>query len=362
LPPVVERARWAGAVLAATGAAGAWWVGLALVDGPAGLTRGLWWDADYAAAVPRAGADPVAFLHGYVGALPAQPIALRGHPPGFVVLFGFLDRIGLGGPVPAALLVIAGGLAAVPAVLVTARIVAGEAAARRAAPFVALAPCGLWVVTSTDGLSMGTAAWAVALAALAGSARGRRADLLAAGAGVLAAVTLLQSYGLVLMALPAGAVVAAIAGRDRWRVPTVATAAAGTVLAAVGAAGFWWPAGLLATMHEYRTLDLERPYGYFLLANAAALALAVGPATAVAVARLRDRRVGLLVGGGLAAVVVAELSGLSEGEVERIWLPFTVWVLPAGAVLWSSRRAVHGWLGAQVAAALAVTVTVETLW
>ena len=94
----------------------------------------------------------------------------------------------------------------------------------------------------------------------------------------------------------------------------------------------------------------------------AAWALVLGPATAVGVARLRDRRAWALVGGGLAAAAVAELTGLSEGEVERIWLPFTICVLPAGAVLWSSRRAARAWLGVQVAVALAVTATVETLW
>ena len=44
-------------------------------------------------------------------------------------------------------------------------------------------------------------------------------------------------------------------------------------------------------------------------------------------------RLWLLVGGGLAAVAIADLSGMSKGEVERIWLPFLPWVLLAAAAL-----------------------------
>ena len=56
-------------------------------------------------------------------------------------------------------------------------------------------------------------------------------------------------------------------------------------------------------------------------------------------------RLWLLVGGGLLAALAADVSGLSSGEVERIWLPFTIWVLPAGAALWTSRRARAGLAG-----------------
>ena len=36
---------------------------------------------------------------------------------------------------------------------------------------------------------------------------------------------------------------------------------------------------------------------------------------------LRDRRVWMLVGGAVIGALLADLSGLSKGEVERIWLP-----------------------------------------
>ncbi len=63
--------------------------------------------------------------------------------------------------------------------------------------------------------------------------------------------------------------------------------------------------------------------------------------------RLRDPRLWLLVGGGLAAIALADLSGMSKGEVERIWLPFVPWIAVA-TVVFRGREA-RGWLGAQVA-------------
>jgi hypothetical protein len=359
LPHVVERVRWRSACLVSAASALVWWLALALVDGTSGLTRGLHWDADYASAVPAAASDPVGFLHDYVPELAGHPIALRGHPPGFVLLFAALERIGLGGPGWAAAVVLLAGATAVVAVLVTMRLLAGETSARRAAPFVALAPAAIWITTSTDALTMATAAWVVAAIALAGGRDGLWSDAIAVAAGLLAAFTALQSYGLVLMVLPVALV--ALAER-RVRPVLVAGAVALGATLALSMAGFWWLDGLSATVREYRTLDLERPYLPFLVINLAAWALALGPATAAGLARLRDRRVWIVVGGGLLAAAAAELSGLSSGEVERIWLPFTLLVLPAGLAAGASRAGATFWLSAQVATALVITATIETVW
>jgi hypothetical protein len=115
-------------------------------------------------------------------------------------------------------------------------------------------------------------------------------------------------------------------------------------------------------MREYHALDLERPYAYFLVANVAAFALQLGPATAVALTRLRDRNLWVLVGGGLAAAALANLSGLSEGEVERIWLPFGLLVLPACAALRQGDDLPRSWLAAQAACAITIEVLVRTAW
>jgi hypothetical protein len=49
---------------------------------------------------------------------------------------------------------------------------------------------------------------------------------------------------------------------------------------------------------------------------------------------------------------------MSKGETERIWLPFAPWLLVATAALRGSR----GWLGAQIALALALQLGVRSPW
>ena len=123
-------------------------------------------------------------------------------------------------------------------------------------------------------------------------------------------------------------------------------------------------------------LRVSRPYWYFVLADLSAWALALGPALAVALDppdRLACRirwwtRSGLRRGHGLALLVVggwprpwlADLSGMSEAEVERIWLPFGVWVLLAGAAL--AGRRVRPWLALQAASAVVLVALVTTQW
>ena len=60
------------------------------------------------------------------------------------------------------------------------------------------------------------------------------------------------------------------------------------------------------------------------------------------------------------AVLAADLSGLSKAEVERIWLPFAVWLVAAAALL--PARQIRWWLGAQAVIALAVNHLLLTTW
>ena len=76
-------------------------------------------------------------------------------------------------------------------------------------------------------------------------------------------------------------------------------------------------------------------------------------------ARLRDQATWLLVGGALLAVAFADLSGLSKGEVERIWLPFAVWIVVAAS---AHRPPARTWLALQVGLAVAVQVLTRTGW
>jgi hypothetical protein len=369
LPAVVPRLRWWSAVAVGTGSAALWWVALALVDGTDGLTRGLEWKADFASVLPGFADDPHGFLTGFTSTIQDYSIQVRGHPPGLPLVLVVLHRLGLQGPGWAAALCLASAAAGVVAVLVTVRAVAGEDTARRALPFLALAPAAIWIGVSFDALYIGPSAWCVALLVLALQREGRPMVALAVAGGLLGALTAMLSYGLVLVAcIPIAVALASTTTRTSstrprsWRPLLIGAAVATATVFAFVAFGFWWFAGLAATREEYYVLDLDRPYAYFFVNNLAAWALCLGPATFVAVARLRDHKLWLLVGGGLAAAALANLSGMSMGEVERIWLPFAVWVLPAGAVLATRRRSVHLWLTAQAATALLLTAFISTNW
>lgn len=359
-PRLSRELEWRVLVLGSVLVGAAWAVALALIDGWTGLTSALDSRHDYLADVDKIG-SPVGFLSSFVDNLGGFSVHVQGHPPGLLLSLAGLDRVGLGGSAFAAVMFIAAGASAGAAVLVGVRDVAGERVARRAAPFLVLAPAAIWIATSADALYAGVGAWAVALVVLATGRRGRRGDAYAVAGGVLIGAVAFLSYGLVLLA----AIPCAVAWQRRHaRALVLAAIGTAAVFLAFAAAGFSWFAGLLATReHYYAGIASRRPYAEFLVVNAAALGIALGPAVAVALARLRDRRLGLLVVPTFLAIGVAMLSGLSKGEVERIWLPFSVWLLPACAVLavgpdTNTRR----WLGLQGAAALAVAIVVRTPW
>ncbi len=361
------RLSWRGLLVAAFVVAGAWAVALALIDGVSELTRPLLGPSDYLRDVPLV-SGPHAFLSGFVAEIGRYHQHVRGHPPGMVLLLWAMDRLRLGGPGWAAALDVVGGAAMVPAALVAMREVAGETRARAAAPFVAVAPAAIWVATSGDALFAGVAAWAVALIVLAMRQRGVRSDVLALAGGLLFGAAAMLSYGVALAALVPAA--AAVRFR-RIRPLAVAGGAAALVLLALAVAGFWWFAGLSATTAQYRaSVARLRPQGYFWLGDLGAFAIVLGPAAAAGLARLRDRATWFLVGAALAAVIIADASGLSKGEVERIWLPFVPWVLLACSALAfqgpdagsTSRLTKQLWLAASLATGLALQLLLHTTW
>ncbi len=68
----------------------------------------------------------------------------------------------------------------------------------------------------------------------------------------------------------------------------------------------------------------------------------------------------LLALGAALAILAATISGLSKSEVERIWLPFLLWLVPLTALLPAahSRR----WLVASDGWALLVGIVFRTTW
>jgi 4-amino-4-deoxy-L-arabinose transferase-like glycosyltransferase len=250
--------------------------------------------------------------------------------------------------------------AAAVAMAVAARELAGEDFARRAAPFLVVAPAAVWH-TNADVVFGGIALGGLALLVLACGRRGRASDWRALLGGALLGLSLLFSHGLALMALPALAVVV---HRRRLRPALLAGAAALAVVLLPLAWGYWWIAGLSSTKTVYDlNLARVRPYGYFFVANLAAFAVAVGPATAVALTRLRSRGAWVLVAGGLAAVLAADVSGMSLAETERIWQPFMPMVLVAGGALAVGRASRgRGWLGLQAVVTVLLVAWLRSPW
>lgn len=357
-PALADRLRWRHLLGVAYATALAWTASLALVDGwHRGLAGRLTTGHEYLSEVHRA------TVRGFADRiLDGQPDSwtthVAGHPPGALLVFTGLDRIGLGGGGWAAVGCVVVGASAAISVPVAVKALAGEATARAAAPFVVLFPGAVWVGASADGLFMGVTAAGIALLAVS------RGHVTAFGAGVVLGAGCLLSYGLVLMAPIAASVF--VIGK-RWVTLPAALLGAAAVPAAFAAAGFWWLDGYHLVVERYHQgIADDRPYAYWVWANVACVVAAVGPAAAASSRRAFGDHVSaagrwlLLPLSAVVAILLADLSGLSKAEVERIWLPFTVWVTVATAVLPVHSR--RGWLAVQAATALAVNHLVLTAW
>jgi hypothetical protein len=363
-PRLAARASWRWVVALTAAATAVWTAALAVSDGWDRLTAPLTTRHEYepyAAGIGGAGD----FVRHFVERLPGAPVHVQGHPPGAPLVPWLLDRLGLGGAGWFALVVLAGWGVAVAASLVAARAVAGEAAARRAAPALVLLPAAVWAGTSADALFAAVLAVGVALAVSARPvtvAAGRtigREQLTAATGGAVLGIGLLLTYGgAALVGIPV------LLHLRRGRIGAAAAVVGGVAAVLVATAaltGFWWFDGLQATRGAYYDgVASDRPAPYFaLVGNPGALAFALGPVVVVGlVAALRHRRdaASWLPLAGLLVVTVADLSLLSKGEVERIWLPFVPWLALAAP---APRR---GALAVQVTLALLLQAGLRSKW
>jgi hypothetical protein len=342
-PVASRRLPWRSLLLVTWLTATAWTVALTLVDGPlrgwVGRVNGT---GGYLAQIPKTGSVS-SLIHGFASHIPehsAAPwdISIAGDPPGALLTFVGLDRISLAGAWWASALCVVVGTSAAMAVLVAVRALGDESVARRVAPFVALAPLAVWVGVSADGYFAGVAAWGIALLTLAATRSTRASDALAVAAGLLLGWSVFLDYGLILLAIPAIAVVVATSNA-RPLIGGVAGALFVTAFFTVQ--GYWWLDGLFLLRHRYYTgIAHYRPYGYWVWANVVSLACAIGLPAVVGLRRAFDRdalrrRSGLeiLLVAFVAVVMAADISGLSKAEVERIWLPFAVWLVAAPALL-----------------------------
>ncbi|MGZ4682699.1 MAG: hypothetical protein ACXV8G_09595 [Acidimicrobiales bacterium] len=322
-PEVARRVRWRWLLVVGWATALGWTVILALADGP--LAHQLARDDDYQAMLPFVrdhGLGAYFRLFHDRDLLSSFPVHVRSHPAGMVTLFRLMEQIGLRGSGWRTALVLAGGAVVVPAALVAARELFGESSTRKVAPFLVLMPSAVWFGTTPDGFFAGVVAVSIA-AYVVGCRRDSR--LAFAVAGVAAATAVSFTYGAVPLL-----VCTAVAGLV-WKRRLVGSAIWIGGIAAVALtwriAGFDLVQGFSAVRTQY-DIDIgqqARPYSYFVWSNLTVVALAVGPAVLVALVRLRGR-CWLALAPVLAALVLADLSGLSKGEVERIWLPFYPWL------------------------------------
>jgi hypothetical protein len=188
------------------------------------------------------------------------------------------------------------------------------------------------------------------------------------------------SYGLLsIFALPLAVLVLTRPSR-----PVVLALVAGCLVVPVTVtlAGFSWWDGMAATHAAWASgAGSRRPYAYFLVGDLAVLALLIGPAAAqalpyvlrraVALVRVvptrpeQDRddphvgRLGALIFAALLGILALDLSGVTRGEVERIWLPYAAWMTAAAAVHRAPARAL---LLAQAVIALLLQALVRSPW
>jgi hypothetical protein len=373
-PTVAQRLSWRVLTLGSWATACGWAFALAMIDGwQRGFAGRLTTRDEYLSQVGSITDIPAMVRTFSSRILDFQPNSwvthVSGHPPGALLTFVWLDRIGLHGGAWAGLLCLLFGSSAAAAVLIAVRALADEQTARRAAPFVAVAPTAIWVAVSADAYFAGVAAWGIALLAVAVRHAVRFPALVAAAAGLLLGWGVFINYGLALMGIPALAVlVSASDWRAVLRALGPAFLAALAVAVTFAAAGFYWFDGYSLVQQRYwQGVAKDRPFAYWGWANLACVVCAIGLGSVAGISRLFDaaairRRSGfhLVLLAMLAAIVFADLSMLSKAEVERIWLPFTVWLTAAPALL--PVRSHRLWLALNAVGAMVINTVIFTNW
>ena len=150
---VAQRLPWRSVPWATWATACAWAFSLAMIDGwQRGFAGQLTAPHEYLRQVPTVTDIPEAVRTFAGRILDFQPDSwmthVSGHPPGALLTFVWLDRIGLGGGAWAGLLCLLVGSSAAAAIVVAVRALTDEHTARLAAPFVAVAPTAIWIAVS----------------------------------------------------------------------------------------------------------------------------------------------------------------------------------------------------------------------
>lgn len=313
-----------------------------------------------------------------------QPVHLKGHPPGYVLILKAMDQIGLRSPWAAAALSWLAAASVAVGLVVIVRLCGRGDAWRRVAPFAIVAPYAVWMGTSADAVFTAFGVWGVAgVVASAYAVRTRSRLLLGLAGGISLGCGVFLSYGLApFVIIPGLAILVTPSISWRERAQSIAATALGGlgVVAVFAVFRFWWFDGLATTRIFYwKGTAKFRPWGYFFVANIANVAIASGPAVmaglgAVLGAGLRGAKTGFrslvetvdrswaLSMGAVIAMFGANVSQLSKGETERIWLPFFVFLVPLTSVLGRSARSTRSWVALQAAIGLVLQIGLLSKW
>jgi len=292
------------------------------------------------------------FLDRFAELVPALPVHVAGHPPGFLLS---LEALALRDPGEIVGFITVTGALAVPlAYLLARRLLATEERARIAG-LLALLACG----TTLYGVSAADATYA---------ALGTGAALaLVAAPRVLGpfALAVASFFSYALLAIGAWAVVVR-ARTDGVRAALVLAAACAAALAGAYAllwalTGFELPEALGRTAEVYEnSVARDRPYAYWVFGSPAAWLAFMGLPLAWLLARARPaaQPAALAL---LLVVAVSALGGFTKAETERIWLMYVpLACVVAAAVL--PRRWLLPVLALLAAQTLAVELLFGTVW
>jgi hypothetical protein len=369
-PRLARSLRWRWLLVGSFVVGLAWMLSLAFVDGVAGVA-GILVKPHEELNTAHQVTNISVMLHEFISRIPLHAphnwqVQVAGHPPGALLFFVLLVHLGLGSGFAAGMVVTVLAATIPVAVLLTLRRLGAGAGARVAAPFLVLAPAAIWESVSGDAVFATVSTWGLCALAFAATARGwRRIVPWSVLAGLLLGYTLFLSYGLVLIAIAALAIL--VLARS-WRPIPIVIVVIAAITLGFAAAGFeWWKAYPVLSQRYFDGIASVRPYSYWVWADFACLAISAGPvvgsAVAISLARVRSwraepvelRPIILLTLAGLAMVLLADVSGMSKAEVERIWLPFIPWLL-VGTALLPPR-----WMRIALTGQLAVALLVEHL-
>ena len=337
LPRLSQTTPWRRLLVIAFATTWTWITALAMTEGTAGFARVFERRQEYVYDAQTVGSIHT-MLQTFISRIPFDSpdnwyVHVAGHPPGALLYFVGIDRLGITDPFWIGVVCVTIASTAIVAVMITLRTLGSEQLARSAMPWIVLAPSAVWMGVNGDAVFTAVSAWGLALLAIAAV---HRRTLPAIGAGLLLGYCVYLSYGLVLLGILA---IAVLIIAKSWR-PLPWTVGGALVVAALFTIGgfAWWEAYPVLRERYYDGIASERAFSYWVWGNIAAwtftVGLAVWAAFPSAARAFRERNVlAQLAAAALLTILVADLSGMSKAEVERIFLPFTIWIVALPSLL-----------------------------